>query len=65
MPKGTTSGEKYFMGRELHLLDTKACTSQEWDYTVLTVADPLTRLLQLAEEVRPPQPTCCLAASIP
>ena len=25
---------------------------QEWDYSVLTVADPLTKLLQLAEKVR-------------
>ena len=25
---------------------------QEWDYTVLTVADPLTRVLELAESVR-------------
>ena len=25
---------------------------QEWDYTVLTVADPLTRLVELIEEVR-------------
>ena len=26
---------------------------QEWDYAVLMVADPLTRLLDLAEAVRP------------
>lgn len=25
---------------------------QEWDYTVLMVADPLTRLLELAQSVR-------------
>ena len=25
---------------------------QEWDYTVLTVADPLTKLLAFAETVR-------------
>lgn len=25
---------------------------QEWDYTLLTVADPLTQLLKLAETVR-------------
>ena len=29
-----------------------AACLQEWDYTLLTVADPLTVLLQLAEAVR-------------
>ena len=33
--------------------------AQEWDYTVLTVADPLTRLLDLVETVRP-GPWSCL-----
>ena len=35
---------------------------QEWDYAVLTVAEPLTKVLQLAEAVRSigPQPFCSL-----
>ena len=35
-----------------HSLNACSWSWQEWDYTVLTVADPLTRLLQLAEAVR-------------
>ena len=37
---------------------------QEWDYTVLMAADPLARILDLAESVRawtlkPPKPWAC------
>ena len=59
-----------------HLLNACFWFLQEWDYAVLTVADPLTRLLQLAEAVRAssrhpstvfersfsdPQLSCCYA----
>lgn len=36
----------------VHLRRKHHMCLQEWDYMVLTVADPLTRLLELAETVR-------------